>query len=74
MSRPLVRERAMKSHSSRSKTQGRSLAASNTVRRFPADSPKSDESKASNLTFINGKLVFHARRFAPSDLPQPGGP
>ncbi len=70
----LTRDRAMKSHSSKSKTHGRSCAAVKSVRRLAADSPKYEEIREAKRTFISGKPVFHARRFAPSDLPQPGGP
>jgi hypothetical protein len=74
MSFELMRDRAMKSHSSSSSTQGRSFAAIKIARRLVADSPKYDEISTSKRTFISGRPVFHARRFAPNDLPQPGGP
>src|SRR6266481_3331995 len=74
ISRVLTLERAMESHSSNNKTHGRSLAAMKMLRRLVADSPKYDEMRASKRTFINGRPVFHARRLAPRDFPQPGGP
>jgi len=74
MSLWLVRDFAIKSHSSSSRTQERVLAASKTDLKLMADSPKYEEISASNCTFMRGSPVFHARRFAPRDFPQPGGP